>query len=277
MSNRRQSWKPGDPTQRPAAQSPKGTMVVRAGDIKRHDTPEQPEAKDLPDLPEEPEETGTSRGLPEMAAPPPTPNGDDDRAPVASPFAAYAPSAQQLSESAAAGAESSNQILAIVFGLGFAIVSALLGAFVILLLGLFAWYQIDDGDGLAGADKDKEHIRDTAVAGDLAPLPKPRRPSPSSGDPDDTDVEEDAGPITTGPVSVRIPKTAFFHTMEINCPDAQIRRRAPFRRQRAYTTGVPIHEECTLTFQGSEPAVTTISGGQDKECVTFNPTECRLL
>ena len=213
-----------------------------------------------------------------MGAPQTAPDaGDDDRSPGASPFAAYAPSAQQLSESAAAGAESSNQILAIVFGLGFAIVSALIGALLILLVGLFAWYQIEDGDGLAGADKDKEHIRDTAVAGELAPLPKPKRRGPSSNDPDDTDAEEDAGPITTGPVSVRIPKSAFFHTMEINCPDAQIRRRAPFRRQRAYTTGVPIKEECILTFQGSEPAVTTISGGQDKECVTFNPTECRLL
>lgn len=278
MSNRHQSWKPGEPKDGPVAPSPKGTMVVRAEDIKRT-APVEDEPPVLEDLPEKPDDTGTSRGLPPNSSAGPSPDGKKpkSRPGGASPFAAYAPSSQQLAKSAASGTESSNQILAIVFGLGFATVAALIGAVLILLIGLFTWYQYDESDGLAGADKDKEHIRDTAVAKELTPLqPKPR-PAGSAPGSDEEETEEEAGPVTTGPVTVKIPKTAFFHSMEINCPDAQIRRRAAFRRQRAHTTGVPINEECTLTFQGSEPAVTTIRGGQDKECVTFNPTECRIL
>ena len=83
-------------------------------------------------------------------------------------------------------------------------------------------------------------------------------------------------PVTTGPITIEVPDDVFFHSLEINCPDAGIRRRASFRRNKASTSGVPIAEECTVTFQGSEPAKTTIRGGQRKKCLNFNPTDCRL-
>jgi hypothetical protein len=171
--------------------------------------------------------------------------------------------------------ESSNQVIALVLATGFA-GGAVVVAMLLLLIGLFAWNTLEGGDGIAVGGEDKGHVRDTGVAPEIV-IAKPSGSRPAGGgaggdaDPDGVPVA-----ITTGPVSIEVPDSFFFHSLEINCPDAGIRRRASFRRGKASTTGVPINEECTVTFQGSEPATTTIRGGQDKRCVTFNPTECRL-
>ncbi len=280
----RSSWRPGDsdgkakgPKKDPAARP--STQMMRSSDVKRKPSTKPPPRR--PDPSEPAPDAHGGRGLSNIPGPPadapaaPPPSG----APTdgSSPFANYAPGSVDLARDAAVGTESSNQILAIVGGLGFMLVMGIVTIIAILMIGLFTWSQQDDG--LASTDPDDPgHIRDTDDIPDIIDIqPKPRsgpRAGPDGGDPD---APAEPVPITTGPISIEIPKSVFFHSLEINCPDAGISRRATFRNRKASTSGVPIGEECMVTFQGSEPAKTTIHGGQNKICVSFNPTECREL
>ncbi len=261
-------------------------MMVKADGVKRVERKPTP----LPDRKEEPEAPvvvgATGRGLPVSTGPvpvePPPPDNDDTprRAPGGpSPFSGYAPTADELAQSAAAGAESSNQVAAIVLGMGFVLSVASILVLIIIGAGLFAWTQVVDNDGVADGDEGKGHVIDTAVADEIIKQKPGYKPKPGGAapDPDDPDAPppEPSAP-TVGPVTITVPEHVFFHSLEINCPDAGIRRRASFRGRRASTTGVPISEDCVVTFQGSEPAKTTIRGGQNKDCVSFNPTECRV-
>ena len=80
---------------------------------------------------------------------------------------------------------------------------------------------------------------------------------------------------TTADATVTIAKNVLFHSIEVNCPSG-VRKRADFIALRATVRELPISEECTVTFQGSQPAKATLSGGQTKSC-TFAPTHCTLL
>ena len=284
MSKRRDSFTPGQQSSSKGS----GTMMVRKEGLKRvQHRPGLPPRDEPEDDDEEPIAAGAlgpGRGLPSSSGPPPQeepPPDDNPRRPVAggaSPFSGYAPTADELAHAAAAGAESSNQVAAIVLGMGFVLSVATVLVLIILGIGLFAWSQSQNNDGVADGDGDpKGHIRDTAVGKIKDPQPRAApRPGPGGGEPDPEDPEAPVVAPTTGPVSITVPEKVFFHSLEINCPDAGIRRRAKFRGRKASTTGVPINEDCAVTFQGSEPAKTYISGGQDKDCVSFNPTECRL-
>lgn len=287
MSKRRASFSPGQGTDKKGS----GTMMVRADSIKRvQHRPGIAPAVDDDDEDDEPIAAGAlgpGRGLPGSSnaptpAPEQPPDPPDDRRPVVpggpSPFSGYAPTADELAKAAAAGAESSNQVAAIVLGMGFVISVMTVLVLILIGIGIFAWTQTQPDDGLADADDDgKGHIRDTAVGVIATPAPKKGGGSSKPADPDDPDAPDaPPAPPTTGPISISVPEGVFFHTLEINCPDAQIRRRAKFRGRTAKTDGVPITEDCMVTFQGSQPAKTFIRGGEHKECVTFNPTECRL-
>ena len=179
-----------------------------------------------------------------------------------------------MTASAEVAKESSNQVIALVLATLFA-GAAVAGVALLLLIAFLTWNHLE-GQGSADDDDKKAHVRDTGVA-PVIDIAKPVRRG--GGANADADGDADGGvamPVTTGPITIQIPKDRFFHSLEINCPDAGIRRRATFRRHRASTSGVPIAEECMVTFQGSEPAKTTIRGGQRKRCESFNPTRCVL-
>lgn len=279
----RASWRPGDeegepPEPKKDSPAHPSTQMMRASDVKRKPPSKPPPRRAAPIGPEPDDHAG--RSLSNLPRPPSDAynagSSDDDLPPGASPFASYAPGSMDLTRDAEVGTESSNQILAIVGGLGFMLLMAVVTVLAILMIGIFTWSQQDDG--IAAIDEDDpEHIRDTDDIPDIIEIQPRPRSGPRTGDPDADDPDAPAVPvpITTGTISIEIPKTAFFHSLEINCPDANISRRASFRNRRASTSGVPIAEECIVTFQGSEPAQTTIHGGQNKVCVSFNPTECR--
>ncbi|NCG21731.1 MAG: hypothetical protein GWP91_22165 [Rhodobacterales bacterium] len=278
----RTSWRPGDKKGEPrdppkdSAAHP-STQMMKVSDVKRKAHSKPPPRRPTPRQAEPDDHAGRSlSNLPRPPADVFDAGGDDDEPDGASPFASYAPGSVDLTRAAEVGTESSNQILAIIGGLSFMLILAIFTVLAILMIGIFTWSQQDDGIA-AIDDDDPTHIRDTDDIPDIIdiqprPSSRPRTGGPDAGDPD---APTEPVPITTGNISIEVPKSAFFHSLEINCPDAGISRRANFRKQRASTSGIPIGEECTVTFQGSEPARTTISGGQNKVCITFNPTECR--
>lgn len=284
MSNRRQSWTPG---QGKSAKG-KGTLIVPADGVKRVERrksvpPPEPEPKQATPVPA----AGTGRGLPIGTGPSAPEGGATDPgspAPDApkvvrggpSPFSGYAPTAQELAASADAGAESSNQVAAIVMGMGFVSVAAMLVVSLILCAGLFYWNQAQQNDGIAAADKDKGHIRDTGVAPEIIRR-KTGGGGGGPGKPVGDGEEEEPAPAapTVAPVVITVPEHVFFHSLEINCPDNGMRLRGRFRGRKVTVQDVPIREECIVTFQGSEPAKTVAHGGQRLDCVSFNPTECR--
>lgn len=283
MSDKRVSWQPGGGGKPPAAAPQPPSDGVKRVERKPVPMPARPRG-DAPVDDGRSVVTGSGRGLPVAAGPAPgaapaapQPAGEPRKPGGPSPFSGYAPSADELARHAQAGAESSNQVAAIVLGMGFVLTVMGVVVVLILLVGLFVWNQAVDDDGIADAGGKKDHILDTGV-GDEIVEKKPgggKGGGPAAPGEEPAPAPVDAAP-TTGPVTLEVPEHVFFHSLEINCPDANIRRRASFRGRRASTTGVPLNEDCTVTFQGSEPAKTTIRGGQTKVCVSFNPTDCRL-
>jgi len=230
----------------------------------------------LPETPPEPKTTG--RGLPGAAAPSgpapaPRPAGPSSDKDPNNPFAGFAPEADDLTGAVARSRSDSQQVFAILFGMVFMVGAAALVVGVGGIALLYT-YSVTIGDGtLAGAgDKDDvEHVRDTANPTEVIirkPAPGPRK----AKDP----VEEEPEPVmpTTGDGTILVPKDILFHSMEVKCPITGMRVRADFRNAKATAKGLPLNEECRVTFQGSLPATTTIRGGQTKTC-TFEPTNCR--
>jgi len=225
---------------------------------------------------EEPKTTG--RGLP-GAAKSAAPAGAAPMAPASpphdpnKPFASFAPVAEDLTSSVAQSRSDSHQVVAIVFGMMFMVGAAT----VVLVVGgaaVLYTYSVTVGDGaLTGiGDKDDvEHIRDTAdPTTEIIKQPRPRPKAPG--------VPEEVAPEpvvpTIGDATIIVPKDRLFHSIEVKCQAAGIRTRADFRNAKATARGLPLNEDCRVTFQGSLPATTNIRGGQTKTC-TFEPTNCR--
>ena len=127
------------------------------------------------------------------------------------------------------------------------------------------------GEGTDGAVADGEgdvlHIGDTdvgQVAEPKGPVKKPGAAAAVAKAPERLD-----GTIVLG-------EKKSFRSIEVNCPKSGIRARGDFRGDRATVRDLPVGEECVVTFQGAEPARTTLSGGQTRRCV-FGPTRCQTL
>ncbi len=238
------------------------------------------------DVPEpvksEPKTTG--RGLPPgaiaaaaeaQALPAPPPPDEPARDPLR-PFASYAPEAGDLTGAMEQSQNDSRQVFAIVFGLLFMISAAVVVTVVVGAVGLYTVNASLGEEGLAGltgADEDEQHLRDTGIVpGDIVTKkPKPRKAGPK--EPVEEGPPPEAAP-TTGSGTVIVPTDILFRSIEVNCPASGIRTRASFIGGKATAHGLPLSEDCIVTFQGSQPAKATLRGGQTKTC-TFDPTNCR--
>lgn len=195
-----------------------------------------------------------------------------------SPFASFGPSSGSMTASAEQNRAQSLGVLAIVGGGVFTVAAAIVVALVVILL--YLGYRTVQREVASTDPKKDQHVRDSGHLGPIdpgAPRPPPR-PHPV-GDPggDDTRGGQGSG-IPPGPATVVVPNTMVFLSIEVNCPGGY-RARGSFRgdtdtTMRATVPTVPGDERCTVTFQGSEPAKTWISGNQTKYC-TFNPVVCR--
>ena len=199
--------------------------------------------------------SGPENARQKPSPPPPAPL-DGPVPPPVSPFARYGPHADAMIESAEENRSQSLGVLAIVGGLVFAMVSAVVIGVVVLVLWLMIRQSGIGGDVATADPTDDQHIRDTGSAGPIVqPDPVPgggRRvgKGPATGDPNARDPSLGPPP---GPATVIVPTT-----MKATVPD------------------VPGDQKCTVTFQGSEPAKTWITGGETKTC-TFNPVTCYLV
>ncbi len=192
------------------------------------------------------------------------------------PFASYGPDAAQMAGEVEGARARSLGVLAIVGGLVFMVASTLVLVVVVLLMMLWWTGRQNRGD-LAANQDGEQHIRDTGYADPTRSVrqgPGPRAP----GDPGERTVG-DGNVIPPGPATVVAPAEMMFLSIEINCPSG-FRNRGRFKKisdgmMSATVPNVPGDESCTVTFQGSEPAKTYITGNQKKIC-QFNPTECYL-
>lgn len=184
-----------------------------------------------------------------------------------------------------AGEENRRQslgVFAIVGGLAFAVVAALVVA-VVVVLSWLAIRQSRLGEELATDEiEGPRHIREGKSAGPLAP----EAPKPTGGTPrapvagTDPHARDPALGPAPGPVTLIVPSTMMFLTIEVSCPSG-FRKRGTFRTDsdstmRATVPDVPSDQRCTVTFQGSEPAKTWITGNETRTC-TFNPVTCHLV
>ena len=214
-------------------------------------------------------------------APEPPPSRSDDRGAAApAPFAGYGPDSRLIAGAVEGSRAQSMGVLAIVGGLVFMVGSVVVVAIVALLVALFVFDAQLPGTRLAGDEIKDRHIRDTGFANPVQPEPgggAGRAP----GDPGDRTVADpNAGP-PPGPATVIVPDEMMWFSIEVNCPGGY-RGRGKFRPHstkgwmKATAHNVPGDEKCTVTFQGSEPAKTYVTGNQTLQC-TFNPTECHVL
>jgi hypothetical protein len=212
---------------------------------------------------------------PPPVTPPPDPGGN------ASPFAQYGPGAGSMGEMAEENRSQSLGILAIVGGLSFSVAAAVIMAVLVLLLWLL--YSAATGDSPLAGDKagKDQHVRDTGHANPQLPAPGTGRRTGNGGvaGGDPTVRDPSLGP-PPGPASVIVPKEMMFLSIEVNCPGGY-RNRGDFRKEgksskKATVQNVPGDERCTVTFQGSEPAKTWITGNQTLSC-TFNPVVCNQV
>lgn len=257
----------------PAAGPPrKATELFRVSDIQQERASESPPAAPRPSEPVDLAGASTGRGLkrsgPTPSEPPVDP-GPRDQHGAASPFQRFAPSAEQLATAAEARSADSLQVMAIVFGMIFMLGSALAIVGVVVGVGIYTMTDLMD-DALADADSDGTiHIVDTDAVEEIV------KKTPTGT----WKQEEPTAPVpqgpTRGPGTILIDGDILFHSVEINCPRSGIRARAPFRNNAATAQGLPLDEECIVTFQGSQPARASLRGNQRKHC-TFNPTNCRL-
>lgn len=267
---------PSPPPTRP------GTHVVSASEVRAERArPAAPAPAPAPAPRGEPVDlrgASTGRGLKlDAAAPGPAAGPGSEPDDGLSPFQRFAPSADQLGGAAEARSGDSLQVMAIVGGLLFMVGAAAVVS--VLVIGVGWWTMgdmIEDG-ALAGLGDDLAHIGDTDVPEEiLKKTPVGSKPKPGAAAPAG---EEAAEPEATGPVTgngtIILLQDKLFHSMEVNCPTSGIRTRANFRGGKATAYGLPTTEDCTVTFQGSEPAKATLRGNQTKAC-TFNPTQCLL-
>jgi hypothetical protein len=198
-----------------------------------------------------------------------------------SPFARYGPGATTMVEAGEENRRQSMGVFAIVGGLVFAVVSALVVA-VVVLLSWLAIRQSGIVEEIAIGDTDDDrHIRDGNSAAPLPPEPEPTggrgTKTPNGADPNVRDPSLGPPP---GPVTMIVPSSMMFLSMEVVCPGG-LRKRGTFRKDsdsamRATVPDVPSDVRCTVTFKGSEPAKAWATGGQTQTC-TFNPVVCHTV
>lgn len=211
------------------------------------------------------------------AGPVPGPADDEDRGGALSPFAGYGPDARSMTAGAETNRSQSLGILAVVGGVVFSTAAALVVAVLVLLL--YLGYRKVQDDQLAADDPRKGHVRDTGTAGPIQrPQPvAPGRTRPGSGKPGDPSYRDPSLGPPPGPATVIVSKKLVFLSIEVNCPGGY-RSRGTFKpdtksTMRATVQNVPGDERCTVTFQGSQPAKTWITGNQTLKC-TFDPVTC---
>ncbi|MEQ1506719.1 MAG: hypothetical protein ABMB14_31115, partial [Myxococcota bacterium] len=196
----------------------------------------------------------------------------------ASPFAGYGPDAGSMTAGAEVSRSQSLGVLAIVGGVVVTVGAGLVLAALVIVL-LFVYRQQTEGGDLAAADKAARHVKDTGVAGPIDNT-QPAHPRPGKAKtpvPGDPSVHDPSAGPPPGPATLIVPNEQMFLSIEVNCPGGY-RSRGSFRKDtaktmRATVPNVPGDERCTVTFQGSEPAKTWVSGNQTKTC-TFNPVVC---
>jgi len=235
------------------------------------------EGEDIPD-PVKLEPETTARGLPPSVRPGASnvpvqvTAAAPERDPLR-PFASYAPESGELGDGMEQSQNDSRQVLAIVLGLLFMISAAAVVTVVVGAVGLWTVNAtLEDGiAGITGGDED--HLRDTGIVpGEIVKKkPRPRAVAPE-------EPVEEAPPVpvapTTGDGTIIVPTDILFRSIEVNCPQSGIRTRASFIGGKATARGLPLSEDCIVTFQGSQPAKAQLRGGQTKTC-TFDPTNCR--
>ena len=170
-------------------------------------------------------------------------------------------------------------IMAIVGGVVFSTVAAVIVAIFVLLLYL-GYRQVRDTE--TAANKKDQHVRDTGSAGpieNVQPVGGGGRRVRTDGGGENSTRDPNARP-PPGPVSLIVSDEKVFLSIEVNCPGGY-RARGNFRKHgskemKATVQRVPSDEMCTATFQGSEPAKVRVSGNQTKRC-TFNPVDCHFV
>lgn len=205
---------------------------------------------------------------------------DAQPAGAAAPFAGYGPDSRLIAGAVEGSRSQSMGVLAIVGGLVFMVGAVAVVGIIALLVGLFL-FDLELPGGLASGDRIKDkHIRDTGFA-DPIQQPQPGQGGRTPGDPGDRTVADpNAGP-PPGPATLIVPDSMMWLSIEVNCPGG-FRGRGKFRPHstkgwmKATAQNVPGDEKCTVTFQGSEPAKTYVTGNQTLQC-TFNPTDCHAL
>ena len=282
---RRESFRPGDkPQEAPAA--PRDLAEAKRVATQFERASKNRHARDVvadefvPEpVKQEPKTTG--RGLPASAMPggaPSQPSGPGGGAPPERdplrPFASYAGSGD-LSGNVAQSQSDSRQVIAIVFGLLFMISAAAVVTVVVGAVGLYTVNATLGEEGLAGltGGADEDHVRDTGIPTGEIIKKKPRPGNSAPKEPVGEIPPEPAAP-TTASGTIIVPTNILFRSIEINCPQSGIRTRASFIAGKATAHGLPINEDCVVTFQGSQPAKASLRGGQTKTC-TFDPTNCR--
>lgn len=102
------------------------------------------------------------------------------------------------------------------------------------------------------------------------PAPAPAEPVAPASIPDTTRVPEG---VPQGMLRVRVEGDAGHnHSVELVCPQAGYRDRAPLAEGLAELNGAPV-EDCTLYFKGGVPAqFTPVRGGEQLVCTLVATT-----
>lgn len=261
----RPTWRPptgDDPASAPKFARP-ATQILRVSDLRAADEPPPPREAEPPPPPDAPVDlrgASTGRRLSDAPAPAPAPPPADPPPRAGSPFQPFAAHGARL---ARAPRSDNLPVLALVGGLLFVVVAAVVLVAVALVLG--AKVVDDVADALPGLNADEpERFVDTDVGEVAEPVAPVRRPGGAS-----TAVvapQRLDGTIVLG-------ESRPFNSIEVNCPKSGVRARATFRGGQATVRDLPVDEDCVVTFQGAEPARTTLRGGQTRTCV-FGPTRC---
>ncbi len=195
-----------------------------------------------------------------------------------SPFVPYGPGSHVMAGDADRAHSQSMGVLAIIGGLLFMVGAAVVTVGLMVLAWMFLVDKVPDTT--VSTDAPRGHVQDTGVASPV-PIPEPGGGVGAGVAPpvDDKDPPDFAA-AQVGPATIIVPDTMLFHSIELNCPGG-IRTRGKFRpynetELKATAQRVPADERCVVTFQGSEPARTHISGNHTLTC-TFNPVVCHRV
>lgn len=186
----------------------------------------------------------------------------------------------ELGVNVAPSESNSNRVLTILLALMFTGGMALFVSALLVVVGFFVYQDQKGNAAVENPDDVEVHVRDSGVIEDpdVKQVVQRQQAYRQKLAEDNRDpMAEMFGGIGAGPVTIhkKGPGSEHYDGIEITCyaVTPTFRKRASFRGDTAHVDIVPA-ARCRLSFQGSVPVKSWVTGGDTRTC-TFNPIVCR--